>query len=317
MLLTILSVLNYLTSVPQPPIFKWHTFWSLSYLISALSLSILLLTLLDMGRKFYPPNRWNTRLFKSILLQIIFMDLAYAVSGAIVLAREDSVPHVAMIVAQSVLTLWNMISALGYTFFPVITTLSCDVKRRTEDVECVLYPQSNGVNENVDTTSCTSIVATPYVATNYTQRTATPRQHINAQSAAIGAWYMLTTGSLSLISLFINLVALLMDSTGASMSIVNDVEILLGIGITLSLAVTPPKGLVRAFKLRIIGRKLSKHVIWERSDYAYNKDHGTAAAHKKESQDDNAWVEMRDVQAQDEPLEQVIAEDDGYKKDSK
>ena len=201
-----------------------------------------------------------------------------------------------------------MISALGYTFFPVITTLSCDVKRRTEDAECVLYPQDNGgVNENLDTTSCTAILATPYAATQQTVSRPTPRQHINAQSAAIGAWYMLTTGSLSLISLFIYVVALLVDSTGVSISIINDVEILLGIGITLSLAVTPPKGLVRAFKLRIIGRKLSKHVIWERSDHEYNKDCGTTAAHKRENQDDNAWVEMGDVQAQDEHLD-VITE---------
>ncbi|CAG8575313.1 3424_t:CDS:1 [Paraglomus occultum] len=237
------------------------------------------------------------------------MDLAYIVSGAIVLAREDSVPHVAMIVTQSVLTLWNMISALGYTFFPVITTRSCDVKRRAEDVECVLYPQGN--NENVDTTSCAAIVVTPYVASNYPQQTVsrpTPLQHINAQSAAIGAWYMLTTGSLSLISLFIYVIALLVDSTGASISIINDVEILLGIGITLSLAVTPPKELVRAFKLKIIGRKLSKHVIWERSDCAYDKDCGTAAAHKRDCQDDNAWVEIGDVQAQDEHFEHVITD---------
>ncbi|CAG8442552.1 2331_t:CDS:10 [Diversispora eburnea] len=159
----------------QPTFWGWvslNRYWIIFALVRSLYTTILVVCMLDMGRKFYGENRWNTHLFKITILQLIAFDAA------------------------------NIVDFL----------------------------------------------------TIHMSKSTSPKQHVNAQSAAVGTWYMTITGILSIFYLILYLILFCFNDDFKYNPIGNACDAILRICITLAISLPPPSNIIHAMKMKIVER---------------------------------------------------------------
>ncbi|CAG8801932.1 28684_t:CDS:2, partial [Racocetra persica] len=97
------------------------------------------------------------------------------------------------------------------------------------------------------------------VLTVHISRAATQKCHINAQSAAVGTWYMTITGILSIMYLTLYLVTFCINDELNYSAIEISLDCMLRTGISLAIGLPPPAKVINLMKMKIIGR-MSNHV---------------------------------------------------------
>ncbi|RHZ59882.1 hypothetical protein Glove_360g71 [Diversispora epigaea] len=184
-------------------------YWIIFALIRALYTTILVVCMLDMGRKFYGENRWNTYLFKITILQLIVFDAANIVDVIMIYESKRDHSEFPLFLSQLILGVSTITSSFLYAFYPVLTI--------------------------------------------HMSKSTSPKQ-INAQSAAVGTWYMTITGILSILYLILYLISFCFNDDLDYNPIGNACDAILRVCITLAISLPPPSNIIHAMKMKIVER---------------------------------------------------------------
>ncbi|KAF0389154.1 hypothetical protein F8M41_010957 [Gigaspora margarita] len=209
-----ISVCNFIRDL-NAPLMGLVTYWFIFALVRATYTTILVVCMLDMGRKFYGEKRWNTMLFKSTIFQLFIFDSVNIVDATLIYVERLDRPEFPLFLSQLILGVSTITSSFLYAFLPVLTV--------------------------------------------HISKSATQKCHINAQSAAVGTWYMTITGILSIMYLTLYLVIFCVSDELNYSPIGNALDCLLRTGISLAIGLPPPIKVIHVVKMKIVGR-MSTHV---------------------------------------------------------
>ncbi|CAG8753714.1 5647_t:CDS:2, partial [Ambispora leptoticha] len=97
-------------------------FWLLIALESAVYTTIIVIFILDMGRKFYQNIYWNTLLFKLILFGIVLFNVLNSITITFLIIDTTKEPRHILWAVQMIVGILTMMLSFGYTFAPVISS---------------------------------------------------------------------------------------------------------------------------------------------------------------------------------------------------
>ncbi|CAG8547834.1 6105_t:CDS:2 [Funneliformis caledonium] len=199
---------------------KWFiprkAYWILFAAIRDIYTTVLVVCMLDMGRKFYEKYRWNTTLFKITIIELIIFDCVNIADIVLIFWQQRNLSYFPLFIAQLLLGVITTTCSFLYAFLPVIAL---------------------HLNNTKHPSSMTKL-----------------RNNISAQSAAVGTWYMSVTGVLSISYLTLYLITFVFTEELNYNPIGNAFDSILRTCISLSIALPPPSKLIHIMKLKIVGR---------------------------------------------------------------
>ncbi|CAB4386137.1 uncharacterized protein OCT59_022472 [Rhizophagus irregularis] len=214
----IISISNfYWDQDPTKLFIPRSVYWILFAFIRATYTTIIVVCMLDMGRKFYEKYRWNTTLFKATVLHLIIFDCINIADAVLILIHLSDTSNLPLFIGQLIVGVITILSSFLYSFLPVISLRICFNNRQQSSI--IKRKRMN---------------------------------NISAQSAAVGAWYMSITGILSICYLILYLVTFAFTDKLSYSAIGNSFDSLIRTGISLAVALPPPTKLIQFMKSKII-----------------------------------------------------------------
>ncbi|RGB27993.1 hypothetical protein C1646_768380 [Rhizophagus diaphanus] len=192
-------------------------YWILFAFIRATYTTIIVVCMLDMGRKFYEKYRWNTTLFKATVLHLIIFDCINIADAVLILVHLSDTSNLPLFIGQLIVGVITILSSFLYSFLPVISLRICFNNRQQSSI--IKRKRMN---------------------------------NISAQSAAVGAWYMSITGILSICYLILYLVTFAFTDKLSYNAIGNSIDSFIRTCISLAVALPPPTKLIQFMKSKII-----------------------------------------------------------------
>ncbi|GES78134.1 hypothetical protein GLOIN_2v1779462 [Rhizophagus clarus] len=214
----IISISNfYWDQDPTKLFIPRSVYWILFAFIRATYTTIIVVCMLDMGRKFYEKYRWNTTLFKATVLHLIIFDCINVADAVLILAHLSETSNLPLFIGQLIVGVITILSSFLYSFLPVISLRICFNNRRQSSI--IRRKRMN---------------------------------NISAQSAAVGAWYMSVTGILSICYLILYLITFAFTDKLNYNAIGNSFDSIIRTCISLAVALPPPAKLIQLMKSKII-----------------------------------------------------------------
>ncbi|RIA96242.1 hypothetical protein C1645_815691 [Glomus cerebriforme] len=216
----LISISNfYWDQDPSKLFISRKVYWILFAFIRATYTTIIVVCMLDMGRKFYEKYRWNTILFKATIVHLIIFDGINVADAILIFVYHSDTSNLSLFIGQASLIVGviTIVSSFLYAFLPVIAL---------------------------------------HVSFNNRKPASTIKRYnnISAQSAAVGTWYMSITGILSICYLILYLITFAFTDKLSYNAIGNSFDSIIRTGISLAIALPPPTKLINAMKIKIIGR---------------------------------------------------------------
>jgi len=212
----IISISNfYWDQDPTKLFIPRSVYWILFAFIRATYTTIIVVCMLDMGRKFYEKYRWNTALFKATIIHLIIFDCINISDAILIFAHQSDTSNLPLFIGQLIVGVITIISSFLYAFLPVIS----------------LHTSFNNRQQ-------ASIIKRRKM------------NHISAQSAAVGTWYMSITGLLSICYLILYLVTFAYTDKLSYNAIGNSFDSIIRTGISLAVALPPPTNLINFFEIK-------------------------------------------------------------------
>uniref|UniRef100_U9TQE1 Uncharacterized protein n=1 Tax=Rhizophagus irregularis (strain DAOM 181602 / DAOM 197198 / MUCL 43194) TaxID=747089 RepID=U9TQE1_RHIID len=115
----IISISNfYWDQDPTKLFIPRSVYWILFAFIRATYTTIIVVCMLDMGRKFYEKYRWNTTLFKATVLHLIIFDCINIADAVLILIHLSDTSNLPLFIGQLIVGVITILSSFLYSFLP-------------------------------------------------------------------------------------------------------------------------------------------------------------------------------------------------------